>query len=59
MLVVEDDSDLRQAIAELLEDEGYDCMLAQHGLMPLETLGLRTPSLLLSTSLMPVMNGLN
>ena len=57
MLVVEDDPDIRQAIAELLEDEGYDCMLAEHGADALETLGRRTPSLLLVDLLMPVMNG--
>jgi CheY-like chemotaxis protein len=57
VLVVEDDPDIRQAIAELLQDEGYDCMLAQHGVDALEALGRRTPSLLLVDLLMPVMNG--
>ena len=57
MLVVEDDADIRQAIGELLEDEGYDCLLAQHGADALETLGRRTPSLLLVDLLMPVMDG--
>ena len=57
MLVVDDDPDIRQAIAELLEDEGYDCMLAEHGADALESLDRRTPSLLLVDLLMPVMNG--
>ena len=57
MLLVEDDSDLRQAIAELLADEGYDCILAGDRLAALETLNLRTPSLVLTDLLMPVMNG--
>lgn len=57
VLVVEDDPDIRQAIAELLQDEGYECMLAQHGVDALDSLGRRTPSLLLIDLLMPVMNG--
>jgi CheY-like chemotaxis protein len=57
VLVVEDDPDVRQAMADLLEDEGYDCIVAQHGLDALETLGSWTPSLLLVDLLMPVMNG--
>ena len=57
MLVVEDDPDIRQAMAELLEDDGYECMLAEHGLDALEALQRRTPSLVLIDLLMPVMNG--
>jgi CheY-like chemotaxis protein len=57
VLVVEDDPDIRQAIAELLEDEGYECILAEHGLDALETLRRRTPSLVLTDLLMPVMDG--
>ena len=57
VLVVEDDPDIRQAMAELLEEEGYDFILAEHGVDALENLGRRTPSLLLVDLLMPVMNG--
>jgi len=57
VLVVEDDLDIRQAIAELLADEGYECILAEHGLAALEALDLRTPSLVLTDLVMPVMNG--
>jgi CheY-like chemotaxis protein len=57
VLLVDDDPDIRQAIAEVLEDEGYDCMVAEHGVDALESLGRRTPSLLLVDLLMPVMNG--
>jgi DNA-binding response OmpR family regulator len=45
VLIVEDDRDIRQALAELLDDEGYDCIFAENGLEALETLSLRTPSL--------------
>jgi CheY-like chemotaxis protein len=57
VLVVEDDPDIRQAMADLLEDDGYECMLAEHGLDALEALRQRTPSLLLVDLVMPVMNG--
>jgi CheY-like chemotaxis protein len=57
VLVVEDDPDIRQAIAELLADEGYECILAEHGLAALEALALRTPSLVLTDLVMPMMNG--
>jgi CheY-like chemotaxis protein len=57
VLVVEDDPDIRQAMQELLQDEGYDCIFAENGLEALETLSVRTPSLLLVDLLMPVMNG--
>ena len=57
VLVVEDDLDIRQAIAELLADEGYECILAENGLAALEALDLRTPSLVLTDLVMPVMNG--
>src|SRR5204862_3583603 len=53
VLVVEDDPDIRQALAELLEDEGYECMLAQDGRAALESLSRRMPSLLLVDLLMP------
>ena len=57
VLVVEDDPDIRQAMAELLQDEGYECLLAQHGVDALEILDHHRPSLLLVDLLMPVMNG--
>ena len=57
VLIVEDDPDIRQALAELLEEAGYECILAEHGLDALGTLAQVTPSLLLVDLLMPVMNG--
>ena len=32
VLIVEDDLDLRQAVAELIEDEGYECRHASGGI---------------------------
>lgn len=57
VLLVEDDPDIGPAMAELLEDEGFHCILAQSGINALEILGHRTPSLLLVDLLMPGMSG--
>jgi len=57
VLLVEDDADIRSAMAELLHDGGYDFIMAEHGLDALEALDRQTPSLLLTDLLMPVMNG--
>ena len=57
VLLVEYDPDIGPAMAELMEDEGYDCILAENGVDALEILGRRTPSLLLVDLLMPGMNG--
>lgn len=58
VLVVEDDADVRGALAELLRDEGYDVLLASNGQEALDVLGRETPSLLLIDLLMPVMGGI-
>lgn len=57
VLIVEDDHDLRNAMAELLQAEGYHCILAENGLEALDALRRLRPSLLLTDLLMPVMNG--
>jgi CheY-like chemotaxis protein len=57
VLLVEDDGDIRQAMAELLQDEGYDCIVAEHGRAALDILSRQMPSLLLIDLLMPIMNG--
>ena len=59
VLLVEDNPDIGPALAELLEEEGYDCIVAASGLDALEILGGRTPSLLLVDLLMPGMNGVD
>ena len=56
-MIVEDDHDLRNAMAELLEADGYELVLAKNGLEALESLREHTPSLLLIDLLMPIMNG--
>jgi two-component system chemotaxis response regulator CheY len=57
VLLVDDDRDIREAMAELLQAEGYECILARHGAEALELMTQQTPSLLIIDLLMPVMNG--
>ena len=62
VLVVEDDADLRAAVADILEDEGFEVHVAENGqdalteLGELGTLG-RRPCLVLLDLMMPVMDG--
>lgn len=61
VLVVEDDEDVRDAIATALFDEGYEVQTAGHGQEALELLRGRGPDdqpcLILLDLMMPVMNG--
>lgn len=59
VLVVEDDEVIRDTLAQLLEDQGYKVVAAQHGRDALEKLnaGGSAPCLLLMDLMMPVMNG--
>ena len=58
VLVVEDNDDIREAIAEILEDEGYEIALAEDGERALDRLTtMPRPCLLLVDLIMPRMNG--
>jgi CheY-like chemotaxis protein len=58
ILIVEDDSDLRDALSEVLRDEGYSVAMAADGREALDRLRRqRRPSLILLDLTMPVMNG--
>jgi len=59
ILVVEDDDDVRQALKETLEDEGYLVESARHGAEALELLRAMShePCLVLLDMMMPVMDG--
>jgi CheY-like chemotaxis protein len=58
VLVVEDDQDIREAIGNILEDEGYEVALAEHGEHALELLSdIERPCLLLVDLVMPKMDG--
>ena len=58
VLIVEDDTDLRETLADLLQVEGYRTAEAANGREALARLGLTgPPCLVLLDLMMPVMNG--
>jgi CheY-like chemotaxis protein len=58
ILIVEDDLDIREALAEALGFEGYDVLLAENGQEALDVLRVGPlPHVILLDLLMPVMNG--
>ena len=57
VLVVEDDSDLRQTIQWLLEDEGFKVETASDGKEALERARQRKPSLVLLDMNLPILDG--
>jgi CheY-like chemotaxis protein len=57
ILVVEDDPMIREVLAGLLADEGYDVELAAHGGEGLDRLRERRPDLIVLDLMMPVMDG--
>jgi CheY-like chemotaxis protein len=58
IVVVDDDTDLRETIGELLCEEGYDARLFENGRVALEFLrGGEHPRLILLDLMMPEMNG--
>lgn len=57
VLVVDDDNGARQAMKDLLEEEGYDVMVAENGRQALERIDGRVPQLLVTDLEMPEING--
>jgi CheY-like chemotaxis protein len=58
ILVVDDDPDIRETLAELLREEGYAVISASHGREALCALELEPrPDLILLDLMMPVMDG--
>lgn len=59
VLVVEDDSDIREALAEVLEDGNYRAIRAPNGEVALEKLraSAPVPCVILLDVMMPVMDG--
>lgn len=59
ILVVEDNDDIRELVAETLRGEGYDVLEAEHGQHALELLDAvaEPPALVLLDLMMPVMSG--
>jgi CheY-like chemotaxis protein len=58
VMVVDDDADLQMAVADILEDAGYQVTTAHHGAMALELLRKgEPPDVVLLDVMMPVMSG--
>ncbi|HZL20755.1 MAG TPA: response regulator [Polyangia bacterium] len=59
ILLVEDDRDVREALAEVLEEEGFQVSRARTGVDALEQLGKshRLPAAIVLDLMMPVMDG--
>lgn len=57
VLIVEDEPDLREMVACLLNGYGYDTVLANNGADALEQLRRQRPCLVLLDVMMPVMDG--
>ncbi|HZI14069.1 MAG TPA: response regulator transcription factor [Myxococcus sp.] len=58
VLLVEDEEDIRAAVAEILEDEGFEVVIASNGVEALDELKhMGRPTLIVLDLMMPVMNG--
>jgi len=57
VMVVDDDDAVRVIVRAVLEDEGYQVLIAESGSAGLEMLAGVTPSLVLLDYMMPEMNG--
>jgi CheY-like chemotaxis protein len=58
ILIVEDDRDIRETLAEILVDEGYQVAVAANGEEALRRLrGVQAPCVILLDLMMPVMDG--
>ncbi|MFA6236703.1 MAG: response regulator transcription factor [Bacteriovorax sp.] len=57
ILVVEDDTSIRELLIEILEDEGYCVSSSTNGSEGLKALELSIPDLIIMDIMMPVMDG--
>jgi CheY-like chemotaxis protein len=57
ILVVDDDFDLREAVADILRDEGFDVVEASNGAEALEQVARRKPDVMVLDLMMPVVDG--
>lgn len=57
VLVVEDDAALRETVAEILADAGYEVSSAGNGVEALASADVERPDLILLDLMMPTMNG--
>lgn len=57
ILIVEDDPDTREALQAVLELEGYEVIVAEHGQEALDRIRDVTPDVILLDMRMPIMDG--
>ena len=57
VLIIEDDPDIREAVAEVLSADGYEVIEAANGLEGLREARAHPPSLIVLDLMMPTMNG--
>src|SRR5690606_20195356 len=57
VLVVDDDDALREAVAEAIEDAGYEVVQASDGREALDKMRQKAPCIVLLDLMMPVMDG--
>jgi CheY-like chemotaxis protein len=58
ILIVDDDTDVREVLGDLLADEGYETRMCSNGRIALDLLrGGASPRLILLDLMMPVMDG--
>ena len=57
ILVVDDDPDILDAVAMILESQGYEVVMARDGIEGLATLKAENPDLMILDLLMPKMDG--
>lgn len=57
ILVVDDEEAISETLAEVLQDEGYRCLVATNGQEALDLMAEAPPDLVLCDVMMPVMDG--
>lgn len=57
VMIVEDDTDIRESLKTFLEYDGFDVIVANHGKEALDLLDSKIPDVILLDMMMPVMNG--
>lgn len=57
ILIIEDEPDIREAMAEAITQEGYEALTAENGLVGLELALAERPDIILLDIIMPVMDG--
>ena len=57
ILVVDDESEIAELVSEILADEGYETVIAEHGAAALSSLPEIRPDVVLSDIMMPQVDG--